>query len=773
MVILGILFAPIQIGGSVAYVMISGNSMEPEFREGDLVLTRRSNQYSQEDRVVYHNPQVGYIFHRIVESGKDGFTLKGDNNDWLDSFHPGADQILGKFWLAVPGGGSVIQKLREPVYFTGFSLLIFIGIFSLVWFSKDGPQKKTAGKSRNPMDKQKPLSAGDTRQELLLFIGLLALIAVVFGIVAFTKPLVKVIDDELMYTHQGLFEYSAPDRSNLYDNDTIQTGEPIFLRLVCDVDLQFDYQITSPRLTNAEKTALKGSYEIKVQLSDIDGWKRSFQLVPETEFQGPGFSAEMPFDLCQIQRLIAEKEDKTETKNRWYSLLILPEVNLTGSIENKLLATSYQPVIEFQVDAMILRLPEGVEGLKLDQEGFIENQRVISNSMTLFGQEINVILARRIGGIVLGLCLAAAVLPAWSLYNDWRKSDISRIQVQYHPLLVDIQQGSPVTQDSQVIEVVSFSDLIKMAERYGAMILHESKGKFHRYSVQDEQTIYQYDIYVFEEKSLFSNIIEFKHSLLNALDEDQLELYYQPVFNLKKNTLVGLEAFLRWNHPEYGKLYPADFISHADDCGLLEKIDGWVFKKVCLQQNAWRDLKLGLVTLSINISPEAILSGDFIQVISEVVKDLGTDPGKLQIEINRSNQALQENILGDHLEQLSSLGFRVAIDNFATNSANQINQVFQLPIHSIKIDRTVIFSSLKDSTSLKMIKAIAAMAKTAQVEVVAQGVESAAHLELLKNQGFEFGQGFFLGTPMKAADVQAILKKGSRAQAKKDKSAKA
>ncbi|NQS92148.1 MAG: EAL domain-containing protein [Chloroflexi bacterium] len=609
------------------------------------------------------------------------------------------------------------------------------------------------------MEKQTNITSGDTRQELLLFIGLLALSALIFGGIVFFKPVTRVIADDLTYIHHGTFGYTAKDRDNIYDSDTIVTGEPVYLQLVCDVAMNFSYHFIAPRMKPVEGTELQGTYLINAQITDIDGWKRSFQLIHETEFQGAEFETQMDFDICQAQALILDKETKTETKNRWYSLFILPEIKLSGSIVNQPLDTVYLPRVEFQIDSNILRLPEGIDSLALDQEGSLENVRVVSNTISLFGQEINIILARRIALITMGFSLAAAALPGWSLYKDMKKSDISRIQVQYHPLLMDVQAGSQVFPTEQVVDVVSFSDLIKMAERYGAMILHEAKGSFHRYSVQDEQTVYQYTIDVFKEQTLFPNITKFKRSLLYALETDQLELYYQPVFRVKENAVAEVEAFIRWNHAEYGILYPADFISHAEECNLLPEIDRWVFRKVCQQLRTWIDEGFNVLPVSINLAPETILDSAFISEISEMVVEKLCDPGTLQIEINRSNQVYYNDEVPEHLSQLSALGIRIAIDNFASDSANQINQVLHLPIKSLKIERTVLQGISENEENQRLLSAVVGMAKSLQIELVAQGVETQADLDFVKKLDIDMAQGFFLGKPVRASELIPLLKK--------------
>ncbi|RLD05092.1 MAG: signal peptidase I [Chloroflexota bacterium] len=758
-IFLWIIFAPVSLGGQVSYVMITGNSMEPEIELGDLVIARAAVDYQLDQRVVYRHPQVGFVFHRIIGQDEDVFLCKGDNNEWTDSYHPQNNDIVGKYWFYLPGGGTMINKLREPLFFVLFTLIILGVLASIFLFQKKEVPLKKARSKRHNMDTQNTPSTGESRQEILLVFGIIAIAALIFGVISFTRPLTKTIADNITYRHEGGFEYSALDRDDIYDSNLIQTGDPVYLRLTCDVSMVFSYQFFSPRMSDKEAGDITGTYQVNALLSDVDGWKRSFILVPETEFNGTSFESNMELDLCQIQTLILEKEDKTEAKNRWYRLAILPDVTLGGSLDGHPYQDIYQPEIEFQMDTNILRLPEGLEGIVLDMEGMIENDRVIPNAMLIFGEELNITKARGISLILFGISLLGAVYPAWTLVRDLRKSDVSRIQVQYHPLLVDVKDGNPANRAEQVVVVASFADLTKMAERYGAMILHESLGSFHRYSVQDEQTVYQYAIEVFKEGSLFPNVNDYKKALHQAIDEDQLELYYQPVVFLKDSSVVGVEAFLRWSHPEFGLLYPADFISQAEESDLISEIDRWVTRKICRQIRDWEDSGLPVVPVSINISPETIINKDFINDFTLDMLENLCDPGLIQIEINRSNQVTQDERIMDHLSQLHDIGVKLAIDDFATDSANQINQIFHLPINALKIDRTVIKDIKDDQNAQRLVGAVAAMAKSLKIDVIAQGVESKEDIKVLKAKKIEFAQGFYLGTPVQADELAELLSK--------------
>jgi len=502
--ILWLVFSPVQLGGVTSYVVITGNSMEPDFKIGDLILTRKNPIYQVDQRVVYDNPKVGHVFHRIIDRDNDLFILKGDNNDWIDSYHPGSSEIIGKFWFSIPGGGSVITKLREPLYFTLFSLIILLILVSILFGKKDFHLFKKKGKYKLKMKKEKLTQSRESRQDLLLFLAVVLVAALVLGFISYSRPLTKMVTEEIPFLHQGEVNYFAPDQSGIYDSSGVHTGDPVFSQLNCILDLEFDYQFTAQNISDLEKEKFSGSYFLYGEVSDLDGWKRSFSLVPETDFIGTKAAAWTLLDLCRVQSLFIEKEQITATDSRHYKLSIYPRVSISGSVNGVSVAEEYRPEVSFQIDKQMMRLQDGFEGLNIDQDGVLLSYREVRNSLQIFGREFAIETARTLSLITLGIAILAAIIPVRSLYLDLHASEQSRIAVQYHPLLLNLEKGSAKTKTSHVIQVSSFQDLVKIAERYGSMILHESRGKTHHYSIQDDGTLYRYTMVVStppEEKS--------------------------------------------------------------------------------------------------------------------------------------------------------------------------------------------------------------------------------------------------------------------------------
>ncbi len=491
-IILWISFGPIQLGGPVSYIIISGNSMEPGFYEGDLIVARQYPSYQVNQQVVYDHPDIGFVFHRIVDQDQNGFILKGDHNDWLDSYQPTDIDILGKYWFMIPGAGELIRTIREPVNFVLFVVILLGVVISLFLFQKENVHRHIKGYKRRMIEKQNPKSTGNIRQELLLYLGIIATAALVLAVISFIKPKTILVADDIYYKHQGRLVYSASNVGGVYDLAGIKTGDPIYPELNCKMDLDFSYQFSSMSLEKDEKESLANTITVTAILSDDDGWNRSFLLIPEYAFTGTSIKGHSPLNICKILELIEHKELKTGAEIRFYTLSIHPEVYISGTIGGIPVQDTFAPNINFDLGQTVLRFSGENGGFEPELEGSLPQTAEMSNYFLVFGRQVDVTFGRRLSMIVLGMSLLGAIYPAWSLMQEWGRSNSSRIQIQHQPLLIDIKSGSLKKQGQKIIEVTDFEDLRKIAERYGALIMHEDRGEKHLYAVQDEGILYQY-----------------------------------------------------------------------------------------------------------------------------------------------------------------------------------------------------------------------------------------------------------------------------------------
>jgi signal peptidase I len=265
--------APSQLGGPLTYVIVNGKSMEPGFILGDLVLVREEPVYSAGDAVVYHDPELQqFVFHRVVGMETDRFILQGDNNGWFDSYRPTQNEIVGKLWLHVPNFGKLINWVRVPV-----NAAITAGLFGVLLMMdlfKRTPRTKRVGGSP-------PIHVGATSQLSLAIFSALAVLFLIVGVFAFTRP-VDLPAENILYQQTGDYYYSATGTPGVYDTDVVQTGEPVFPKLTCFLNIGFTYTLIGDGIQN-----VTGTQSMYARIMDKQsGWQRTVPLYPETVFNG-------------------------------------------------------------------------------------------------------------------------------------------------------------------------------------------------------------------------------------------------------------------------------------------------------------------------------------------------------------------------------------------------------------------------------------------------------------------------------------------------------
>ena len=237
-----------------------------------------------------------------------------------------------------------------------------------------------------------------------------------------------------------------------------------------------------------------------------------------------------------------------------------------------------------------------------------------------------------------------------------------------------------------------------------------------------------------------------------ALDQGQLELHYQPLFDLEHNRVCSFEALLRWNHPTRGQISPVDFIPIAEDTGLIVPIGAWVVREACAQAAQWPEH----IRIAVNVSPVQFHRGALHDTILRALAVSGLAPGRLEVEITESIFLEGSEATLKLLHSLRSLGVRVALDDFGTGYSS-LSYLQSFPFDKLKIDRSFIQNLLTREGASAIVRAITELAHALNIETTAEGVEETAQLMELRAHGCSSVQGFLFAEPMTAADVDRLF----------------
>jgi EAL domain-containing protein (putative c-di-GMP-specific phosphodiesterase class I) len=248
-----------------------------------------------------------------------------------------------------------------------------------------------------------------------------------------------------------------------------------------------------------------------------------------------------------------------------------------------------------------------------------------------------------------------------------------------------------------------------------------------------------------------------ENDLRNALINKQLFLEYQAKMNIGDSTISGVEALIRWNHPQLGLIAPDQFIPLAEESGIIIPIGRWVLETACRQAKAWIDQGLPPVCMAVNLSPRQFSDPNLLVDVSEVLRKTQLKPQLLELEITESMVMNNADRAVTLLKSIKSLGVRLAIDDFGTGYSS-LGQLKQFPIDTIKVDKSFIRHIPLDAEDRAITEAIIAMGKSLSLTVVAEGVENLEQQRFLAEHACDQMQGFYFSKPISANDFSEFVK---------------
>ena len=246
--------------------------------------------------------------------------------------------------------------------------------------------------------------------------------------------------------------------------------------------------------------------------------------------------------------------------------------------------------------------------------------------------------------------------------------------------------------------------------------------------------------------------IEVASDLRRALEQQELRVYFQPVHDLTTSRMVGVEALVRWQHPQRGLVAPGEFIPIAERTGLIAEIDAWVLEQACWQMCQWQAAGVDLSFVAVNISSRLFARPELYQLVSTVLADTGLNPVLLELEVTESAVMDNSEVALEQMHRLRELGLRLAIDDFGTGFSSLL-RLKRLPVQKLKIDQGFVAGLPGDDDDVAIVRAVIALAQSMGMQVHAEGIEYVEQAQFLLDHHCDLGQGYWFGRPMPAREL--------------------
>ncbi|URM28793.1 EAL domain-containing protein [Pseudomonas frederiksbergensis] len=307
-------------------------------------------------------------------------------------------------------------------------------------------------------------------------------------------------------------------------------------------------------------------------------------------------------------------------------------------------------------------------------------------------------------------------------------------QINGHPLFINASIGISLFPS----DALSAEQLLRNAD--SALFKAKSAGRD------------GYALYTEELTAHAQQRVEIAFELRRALEQQELRVYYQPVHDLKTSRLIGVEALVRWEHPQRGLVSPAEFIPIAERTGLIAEIDAWIMRQACQQMCLWQAAGVVLSFVAVNVSSRLFARRELYQQVAQVLHDTGLDPAYLELEVTESAVMEDPEVALEQMHRLRELGVRLAIDDFGTGYSSLL-RLKRLPVQKLKIDQGFVAGLPGDEDDAAIARIIIALAQSMGMQVHAEGVEQAEQASFLLEHDCDLGQGYWFGRPMPAASL--------------------
>ncbi len=249
------------------------------------------------------------------------------------------------------------------------------------------------------------------------------------------------------------------------------------------------------------------------------------------------------------------------------------------------------------------------------------------------------------------------------------------------------------------------------------------------------------------------------HDLRHALERRELKAFYQPKVDLRSGKIIGMEALMRWQHPDRGMIPPSEFIPVAERTGLIAPLTNWMLKEACGQTRAWKDAGLADLKCAVNLSTVHFRRQSVVNSVTQALDDTGLDPENLEIEITESVLMAEDDVIKETFSWFQALGIPVAIDDFGTGYSS-LAYLQRFPVDKVKIDASFVMRLHENEDDAAICRAVISLAHNLGMAVVAEGIEEQEHIAFLRQHHCDEGQGYYFGRPMPASALEELLSAG-------------
>lgn len=272
-----------------------------------------------------------------------------------------------------------------------------------------------------------------------------------------------------------------------------------------------------------------------------------------------------------------------------------------------------------------------------------------------------------------------------------------------------------------------------------------------------------YHFYTPELNQAISERLELENSLRHALEREEFRVYYQPRIDAASGHIIGAEALIRWDCPGKGIIPPDSFISIAEETGLIIPIGQWILEEACRQNSAWQRAGLPPINVSVNLSPIQFRHTGLVQAVASALTQAGLDPAFLELELTESFVMHDAERINVAMKSLKTLGVDIAVDDFGTGYSS-LSYLKRFPVDRLKVDKSFVRDIDSDPDDAAIVRAIITLGHALGLKVVAEGVETLAHLEFLRQHGCDELQGYYFSRPIPALEMEALLCAGGASQ---------